>query len=137
MKWLKKTLGEIHCGRHSGFSPCCILWFITGWKLVLRYAKWDSDTYTWYHRLMDRRLPDTAMHDIIVFGETYGPGDDDWHITKYRRICLDSWTMIPCPLCLWRRRRAQVLTCFCPKWKPETKAAVLKEYPELCVDPNK
>lgn len=128
----ERVVGEIKCGRHSGFSWCCVLWYILPWKLVLRYSKWD-DNNTWYHKLMDKRPPRTKMTDLRLSGKE-GKTYDDYTITGYRKITISDYGMIPCPLHLWRRKRNQVLTCFCgSEWLPEVKAKVLKEHPELCV----
>lgn len=126
---LSRFFAEFKCGWHSGFPLCCILFYIVPWKLILKYAKWHPNTYTFYHRWMERRAPLTDIPDLHMEGEFR---NNYFYTTGYKRIVHSGWGMIPCPLHILRRRRGIVKTCFCGAWDPEVKAKVLKEYPELC-----
>ena len=124
---------EIRCGRHSGFAWCCLLWYILPWKLILKYAKWD-ESYTWYHKWMDRRQPKNKMPDISIKTESDPTAKYGFRVISWRKRDVSDWGMIPCPLHLLLRRRTQVYTCFCGgQWKPEVKTSLLAAHPELCV----
>ncbi len=47
--WL---LYDLRCGWHSGIRPCCILWYVTGWRYVICGRWW---TYQPYWRLIELR----------------------------------------------------------------------------------
>lgn len=144
---LKHIRSEIKCGRHSGFSWCCILWFILPWKIILthfspkkivvydalgvQHEVWPVDYQNFYHKLMSSRQPKSDMPDLKI---EWDPDATNACITGFKYIRVQDWGMIPCPFHLWRRKRSTVITCFCNnKWEAETKARAVREYPDLCV----
>jgi hypothetical protein len=122
-----KNKHHIKCGRHSGFSWCCILWYITIWPLILKYSKWQNGLI-WYHKLIRHYRPKNKIYDLIIkYDYTQNK------VIGCRKIEIGDWSMIPCPIHLITRHRSQIYTCFCLAWDPAIKAKVLKEHPELCV----
>ena len=119
--------GATECGLHSGFSLCCVLWYITAWMFILRHSKWINNK-TWYHRLMDRRPPRKTIQHI----HTHARKETGYQLEYVGVKTLRDWGMIPCPLHLLLRRREQIYNCFCPNWLEGSKDKVLKEHPELC-----
>lgn len=126
---IKKVINDVRCGWHSGFSLCCIMWYLFPWKLILKYAKWE-DGGTFYHKWMDRRPPNTVVNDLILDGELRENG---FYVNNWTKVSLKDWGMIPCPFHLIGRKRKTVLTCFCLDWEPEMKELALSSCPELCV----
>lgn len=43
--WLRRAWLDVRMGSCSGFPSCCIVWFLTGWKLVskTRFIWWYSE----------------------------------------------------------------------------------------------
>jgi hypothetical protein len=45
-------LDHWRCGRHSGFPICCVVWWLTGWRLVRtneNYIAWMTNRHRpWY-----------------------------------------------------------------------------------------
>lgn len=75
------------CGKHSGFPLCCILWYLTVWKLI-------------------EKLPhkEVKLDDNLVWTVS---GPTVWYIEN------TGWGYIPCPLCIVRKNKVEVLSCDC------------------------
>jgi hypothetical protein len=81
--WLRRSWLDLRCGECSGFPPCCIFWFLTGWKLIFgKFTVTVHDKPAWRARL------------ILWYNERAG-----------RR------GYVPCPLCLISGARVRVWKC--------------------------
>jgi hypothetical protein len=51
--WLRRTLHDVRCGRHSGIPSCCMGWYVGPWR-------WISGT--WLRRFYFDRIPESFQH---------------------------------------------------------------------------
>lgn len=51
---LRECVWNIKCGFHSGFSPCCVLFFISIWKPL---GYFDKNYRKSYFKWMDKHFP--------------------------------------------------------------------------------
>ena len=79
--YMNKSL-DLRMGECSGFPPCCIAWFLTGWKLIYGSIEDFYDRPTWRAKL----------------------------ILWYHEMCGESG-YVPCPLCLISGARVRVRRC--------------------------
>lgn len=85
---MSQTTGQrVRCGRHSGIPGCCIAWYTTVWRVVLRWERFRC----W-----------TTTNGI----------EHEWH--RYHDWRDQDAGYVQCPVCKLRRRYpAPVRSCAC------------------------
>lgn len=103
-RWIKKLLPAIECGLHSGFPICCILFYVSFWRLV----------------------PNNTRYAYIVFGHKMatklGVRSPVYMEDLDETVDLPVFNRIPCPFCLFfSAKEAKHIACNCGKGNTQCK----------------
>lgn len=85
---MKNLIKHIKCGRHSGFSLCCIAWYVMIWNNKLTGNPCDRGVNVLYT---------TKQHT--------------WKAKYLKLKNIDLFGYVPCPICLYRKKVKSVYSC--------------------------